>query len=230
MPECPFTDGGQWEGFRDKPGHRSGDRLSLMQSPVLVTCSQCTAPGRMAPGRNTRSREAVGKWLTLRSWSQTWMGAALVPWEERNRGEEHDGLATGSGKHHPKPGSGAKQQHSHLSSSLQSVQRSSCVATMKTRGQKAAKWSMLLAPWRKHLLPSVEQQGSAHQNCLDILIHIQLSEFWLKFSWALSKVDHEPCTSYLRLWGVALCWLEGDLPRFSFVERDLEIPTLCSVK
>lgn len=72
-----------------------------------------------------------------------------------------------------------------------------CVVTMRTRGEKAAMQSMLLAPWRKYPLPGIEQQWSAHQNCLDISIHIQLSEFWLKFSWAVNKLRRKPQTSYL---------------------------------
>lgn len=75
---------------------------------------------------------------------------------------------------------------------------------------------MLLARQRRHLLPSVEQQWAAHQKFLDILIHIQLSEFLQNFEQSQTRAYLTKHTTYLHLWGVALCWLEGDLLRSFF--------------
>lgn len=133
MSECLFSSSEDGEGFHGKAGHSSGDWLSLIQSLVLVACSHHTAPGAMAPEWRSCWRLADPLFLnpdlsgsssrTLRREEQWW---------------EHPGLAVGQESSIPKPERGANQQHSDLSSALQSVLRLSCVVTMETKKDKAA--------------------------------------------------------------------------------------------
>lgn len=67
----------------------------------------------------------------------------------------------------------SRENTSKLSSCLPSRLGLPHVVGTRTKGDKATKWSMLLASQGKHPLPNIGQQQSAHPNCSDTLIHFQ---------------------------------------------------------
>lgn len=114
----------------------------------------------------------------------------------------------------------SRENTSKLSSCLPSRLGLLHVVGTRTKGDKTTKWSMLLASQGKHPLPNIGQQQSAHSNCSDNLIHFQRSIF-----------SQTQATNTLSVpMSIALCWLEGHLPRFSFLEHYLEIRSLNLVK
>jgi len=91
----------------------------------------------------------------------------------------------------------SRENTSKLSSCLPSRLGLLHVVGTRTKGDKATKWSMLLASQGKHPLPNIGQQQRAHSNCSDTLIHFQLSIF-----------SQTQATNTLSVpMSIALCWL-----------------------